>query len=303
MELKPLKSFITVATLKNFSAAARELHTVQPAISRHIAALEEELGTQLFIRNTREVHITSAGLQLLKDAKFLIKQAEETKHRARQAAKGEMGSLKIGYLPSACLTFLPDLVRRFKAKYPNVEISLFEMTANAQLIAFDRDEIDIGISRPLPIEKKDIFRSELLYIDRLSMIVPSNHPYTKLDSVDLDKVSLESLILFERDSAVGLFDSIIKLCQKHHLTPRISAQPRHMQTLLTLVASGLGIAIAPGCVKKLLTKGCEFVPIAGDDTEIPTQSHYKQLDLSATAKAFLEISLESSAEIQDHMNQ
>ncbi|MDO6805051.1 LysR family transcriptional regulator, partial [Wenyingzhuangia sp. 1_MG-2023] len=123
-------SFIAVATLKSFSAAARELHTVQPAISRHIAALEKELGTLLFILNTRDVHITAAGRQLFTDATRILQQAEEAVLRTQKAANGELGSLKVGYLPSACLTFIPDLVQRFHSQYPDVEISLFEMTAS-----------------------------------------------------------------------------------------------------------------------------------------------------------------------------
>ena len=298
MELKPLKSFIAVARLKSFSAAARELHTVQPAVSRHIAALEDELGTALFIRNTREVHITAAGLQLFNDASALLKQAEDTVIRTRKAANGELGSLKIGYLPSACLTFIPDLVQRFHRQYPQVEISLFEMTASEQLAAFQNEKIDIGISRPLPTEQQTLLDSQLLYTDHLTLVVSSQHPLSGAAYIQLEHISQEEVILFHREEAVGLFDNIINLCQQHHFSPNIVAQPKHMQTLLTMVAAGLGIAIAPMCVSRLFTQGCRFIPIQGDSTEVLTQIHYRNNQLLPTAKAFIDIALESVPFIQ-----
>ncbi|MDP2547551.1 LysR family transcriptional regulator [Oceanobacter sp. 4_MG-2023] len=299
MELKPLKSFIAVATLKSFSAAARELHTVQPAISRHIAALEKELGTLLFIRNTRDVHITAAGRQLFTDAARILQQAEEAVLRTQKAANGELGSLKVGYLPSACLTFIPDLVQRFHSQYPDVEISLFEMTASEQLLAFETNHIDIGISRPLPPELQTTFTSQLLYTDQLTLVLPSQHALAQRQSIRLDDLRQEHIILFQREEAVGLFDSIINLCQRHHFSPHISAQPKHMQTVLTMVAAGLGVAIAPLCVSKLFTQGCRFMPIEDDHTQVLTQMHYRSSRLAPTAQAFVNIASESVPWIQN----
>ncbi|MBR7890255.1 LysR family transcriptional regulator [Marinomonas sp. A79] len=301
MELKPLKSFVTVATLKSFSAAARELNTVQPAISRHIASLEDELGARLFIRNTRDVSITSAGLQLLQDANALLKQVENTKRRAQKAAQGELGSLRIGYLPSACLTFIPELVKQFHRRYPNVDISLFEMTASAQIAAFDRDEIDVGISRPLPKERQMQFRSQFLYTDYLSIVVPTDHALADREWVTFEDIKQESIILFQREEAVGLFDSIINLCQKNQFSPKISAQPKHMQTMLTMVAAGLGVAIAPTCIAKLYTQGCRFIGIQNDDSKVLTQIHFDGVKLTPTALAFTEIAMAAAQQIQRDM--
>ncbi|HHX8677318.1 TPA: LysR family transcriptional regulator [Vibrio alginolyticus] len=301
MELKPLKSFVAVATLKSFSAAARELNTVQPAISRHIASLEEELGARLFIRNTRDVSITAAGLQLLQDADKLLKQVENTKRRAQKAAQGELGSLRIGYLPSACLTFIPDLVQRFHTHYPEVDISLFEMTASAQITAFDRDEIDVGISRPLPKERQAQFKSQCLYTDYFSVVVPADHDLANRKRVTFDDIKHENIILFQREEALGLFDSIINLCQKNQFSPQISAQPKHMQTILTMVAAGLGVAIAPTCIAKLYTKGCRFIRIQNDETKVLTQIHFDTVKQTPTALAFTDIAMAAAEQIQQDM--
>nr|WP_320135277.1 LysR substrate-binding domain-containing protein [uncultured Amphritea sp.] len=301
MDVKPLKSFVAVASLKSFSAAARELHTVQPAISRHIAALEEELGTRLFIRNTRDVQITAAGLQLLSDAKSLLKQFEDAKSRTKRAAKGELGQLRVGYLPSACLTLIPYLVKQLHSRFPHVDISLYEMTVSEQLTAFKHDEIDIGISRPLPVDSGDGLASHLLYQDHLCVVVPEDHELARCQRVTLSDLQTEKLILFHREEAIGLFDTIIHLCQDNGFSPNLSAQPKHMQTLLTMVAAGLGIAIAPYCVAKLYTQGCCLIRIEKDQTEILTQIHYREKGLTPTAEAFVGLAKQSSGIIQEQM--
>jgi DNA-binding transcriptional LysR family regulator len=301
VDVKPLKSFVTVATLKSFSAAARELHTVQPAISRHIAALEDELGTRLFIRNTRDVQITAAGLQLLSDAKILLKQFEDAKRRTKRAAKGELGQLRVGYLPSACLTLIPYLVKQFHSRFPHVEISLHEMTVSEQLTAFKHDEIDIGVSRPLPVDGGIGLVSHLLYQDHLCIVVPEDDEMAGRHRVKLSDLQAEKLILFHREEAIGLFDTIIHLCQDNGFSPNLSAQPKHMQTLLTMVAAGLGIAIAPYCVAKLYTQGCSLLRIENDQTAILTQIHYRDKGLTPTAEAFVELAKQSTDIIQEQM--
>jgi DNA-binding transcriptional LysR family regulator len=303
VDVKPLKSFVAVASLKSFSAAARELHTVQPAISRHIAALEGELGTRLFIRNTRDVKRTAAGLQLFSDATIFLKQFEDAKSRAKRAAKGELGQLRVGYLPSACLTLIPYLVKQFYSRFPHVDISLYEMTVSEQLTAFKHDEIDIGISRPLPVDGGDGLASHLLYQDYLCVVVPEDHAMAGSHRVKLSDLQAENIILFHREEAIGLFDTIIHLCQDNGFSPNLSAQPKHMQTLLTMVAAGLGIAITPYCVAKLYTKGCSFIRIEKDQTEILTQIHYREKGLTPTAEAFVELAKQSADIIQEQMKE
>lgn len=118
MDIKTLRSFISVAENKSFSAAARELHTVQPAVSRHIAQLEDTLGVSLFKRNSREVAITSAGKQLLRDGQLILAQIATAKTNAKRAEKGEVGSLKVAHMPSACLPFMAGLVNQYINRYP-----------------------------------------------------------------------------------------------------------------------------------------------------------------------------------------
>ncbi|GGB59175.1 LysR family transcriptional regulator [Shewanella inventionis] len=301
MDIKILKSFISVAAHQSFSAAARELNTVQPAISRHIAMLEDELGVALFIRNSREVAITSAGEQLLHDAKQIIVLADKAKDQVKRAQQGQVGELNIAYLSSACLSFMADLIRSYSQLYPDVHVSLFEMTASEQIAAFNQNRIDVGFSRPLPAGIQDEFISTDIYIDKLVAVVGAHHPLAQYSQISLSQLQQQKMILFHRDEAVGLFDDTIMMCKQAGFSANIVSQPRHMQTLLTEVAAGLGVAIAPYCISKLYSQGCHFLPINDAHKSIPTQLHVKRVNYSAAVDGFVALVIANQPSIAKSM--
>ncbi|WP_282110714.1 LysR family transcriptional regulator [Shewanella algicola] len=301
MDIKLLNSFISVATHQSFSGAARELNTVQPAISRHIAMLEDELGVLLFIRNSREVMITTAGEQLLHDAKQIIALAEKAKSQVKRAEQGQVGELNIAYLSSACLSFMADLIRSYSQLYSDVHVSLFEMTATEQIEAFKQNSIDVGFSRPLPAGIQDEFSSKDIYIDKLVAVVGAHHPLARYTQIALSQLQQQKLIVFHRDEAVGLFDDTIMLCKQAGFSANIVSQPRHMQTLLTEVAAGLGVAIAPYCISKLYSQGCHFLTLTDAHKSIATQLHVKSTNHSATVDAFVALVIANQPSIAKSM--
>lgn len=292
---------MAVAKHHSFSEAARELYTVQPAISRHISSLETELGVGLFNRTSREVTITPAGEQLLKDATTILALAEKAKTQVKRAHDGQIGTLNIAHLSSACLTFMAKLVRRYKMKFPHVHVSLFEMTVTEQIEAFNSDRIDIAFSRPLPSTIAANFISHSIYIDQLVAIVNQSHTLASQKTIDLTQLKNDKFIIFNRDEALGLFDETITLCKQAGFSPNIISQPKHMQTLVTEVAAGLGVAIAPYCVRKLYSEGCHFMALNNVSTQIPVHIQCKKNNDSATAAAFVSIALETKNEIQQSM--
>ncbi|MBZ0334409.1 LysR family transcriptional regulator [Marinobacter sp. AL4B] len=287
MELKTLKTFVAVAELRNFSAAARQLHTVQPAVSRQIADLEEELGTPLMWRSTREVKITAAGEVLLEDARRMLALEVEARERVTRAASGQSGQLRIGYMSSATARFMPTLLKQFSRRYPDVHIELFEMTAQQQLEAFARREIDLGFSRPLPKPDPLGLTSLLIYQDRLMAILPQEHAFAKRKRLALNELAKEDFVLFERGQASGLFDRIINACGEAGFSPRLIRQPAQMQTLLSQVASGIGVAIAPACIRFLQSDGCVFITPSPTQPPIALELHYMQHPLRPTVEAFI----------------
>ena len=301
MDIKTLKSFMAVAKHQSFSEAARELYTVQPAISRHISSLETELGVVLFNRTSREVTITPAGEQLLKDAATILTLTEQAKTQVKRAHDGQVGTLNIAHLSSACLTFMATLVRSYKAQFPHVHVSLFEMTVTEQIEAFNNDRIDIAFSRPLPSAIANDFVSHSIYIDKLVAIVNQSHALANQTTIDLAQLKADKFIIFNRDEAVGLFDETIMLCKQAGFSPNIISQPKHMQTLVTEVAAGLGVAIAPYCVRKLYSEGCHFMMLKNVSTHIPVYIQYKQTNHRATVAAFVDVALSATDDIQQSM--
>ncbi|MEP0074220.1 MAG: LysR family transcriptional regulator, partial [Marinomonas sp.] len=227
MDVKTLKSFITVAKHNSFSEAAKELHTVQPAFSRHISALEAELSVTLFNRNSRDVAITEAGEQLLKDATTILALTEQAKSQVKLAHSGQIGSLNIGYLASACLTFMATLVQSYKQQFPEVHITLFEMTATELIEAFKRQQIDVAFSRPLPSSIANEYQHHDIYIDKLVAIVNQNHTLSQQKNLPITEFKNEQFIIFHRDEAHGLFDETIMICKQAGFSPNITSQPRN----------------------------------------------------------------------------
>ncbi len=292
---------MAVASLKSFSAAARELNTVQPAISRHISDLEDELGVRLFWRNTREVKFTAAGQSLLREAQEILSRERQAKEHVQRAARGEIGRLRIGYLGSACFSFMPELVRGYSTHYPDVQISLQEMTVRQQVEAFSAGQLDVGFSRPMSQTERIGFSAEEIYVDTLIAVLPETHVHANAKSLRLRELGTEPFVLFTRNEAVGLFDQIVSACQREKFAPRIYSQPGNMQTVLTEVAAGLGVSVVPGCVRRLYTKGCVFVPIDKQKPSIPTVLHYRSAPPLPIVENFVALAMKAKQAIQRHM--
>ena len=203
MELRHLRYFTAVVQWKGYREASRRLHVAQPAISQTVADLEEELGLKLFSRERRVARVTPEGEVFYAEAMRTLAQAELAISTAKRAAKGEIGRLSIGFLGSATYTFLPELVRTFKAQYPGVKLMLQELAPLEQEVAFDKGLIDIGFTRTLTSEQGKTFSSRCLYRDPMMAVLPrSRQVKTKRVRIsDLAKRKLRSQTVSGRCSA------------------------------------------------------------------------------------------------------
>src|ERR1700739_771332 len=172
MELRHLRYFTAVVQWKGYREASRRLHVAQPAISQTVADLEDELGLKLLSRANRVVRLTPEGEIFYTEALRALAQVELAVDTAKRAAKGEVGKLSIGFIGSATYSFLPELVRTFKAQYPGVKLTLQELTPSQQEAAFQKGEIDIGFTRTLTAEQSRTFSSRVLYCDPMMAVPP-----------------------------------------------------------------------------------------------------------------------------------
>ena len=303
MEIKVLKTFVAVATYCSFSGAARALHTVQPAVSRQISDLENELGVKLFWRNTREVKLTSAGEALLIESNRMIALQKSATEKVRRVAKGESGQLRIGYISSACSNFLPDLVRQYSISHPNVQVTLLDLTVHGQHQAFENNDIDIALTRPISDAAQPMgLKTELIYNDELVLVLPQDHHLAKVPSIALNVLRDSPFIIFKREEAVGLYEQTLNAFEAAGVTPTISSQPRSMQTLLVEVGAGLGIGVAPYCIKRLVSNSCAFVKINEISAPIPFVAQFKHSPMNPTVSSFVTLLAERKTDIQRLMS-
>jgi DNA-binding transcriptional LysR family regulator len=288
MELRHLRYFTAVVQWKGYREASRRLHVAQPAISQTVADLEEELGLKLFSRERRVARVTPEGEVFYAEAMRTLAQAELAISTAKRAAKGEIGKLSIGFLGSATYAFLPELVRTFKAQYPGVKLTLQELAPLQQEAAFDKGLIDIGFTRALTAEQSKIFASRCLYRDPMMAVLPRSRQ-VKTKRVRIADLVNESFVLFDREAAPGLFDTVTGMCNDAGFSPRVENEPNMMQTVLSLVEAEEGISIVPACVRNLRSDGVRFYRLHPDNVRVALVAAWKKESPSVVLSAFLDL--------------
>jgi DNA-binding transcriptional LysR family regulator len=250
LELRRLRYFVAVAEELHFGRAARRLNISQPPLSVQIRTLERELGTPLFLRSQRRVSLTEPGRVLLEEARRLSGQAEAAVVHTRRAARGEFGHLSIGFVSTVDYSILPPLVRGFRVKHPEVALTLRELTGDRQQTLLLAGELDLGLSIA-PAQTKDLVTRTVLR-EPLIAALPATHRLARtrgrIRTRDLEE---DGFILFPRALAPGLYDRVIAVCQRAGFAPRLAQEAIQMQTILGLVAAGLGVALVPVCMAKL----------------------------------------------------
>jgi DNA-binding transcriptional LysR family regulator len=259
MELRQLKYFVAVAEERNFGRAAKRLHMSQPPLSTQIKGLEEELGVKLFDRSTRRVELTDSGLTLLVRAREILDAVEEAGAEARGAELGERGQLEIGFVSSATLSLLPPALRLFRERYGGVELDLRELSSVEQLEALYEGEIRVGLVR-LPLQAPGI-QLEPILAEPLVVALPVGHPLESQEKITLEEVAELPLIFFQRRLEPGSHEQIIELLGRVGALPKVAQYAVHLQTVIGLVASDIGIAILAESVRRLHREGIVYRPL------------------------------------------
>ena len=225
------------------------------------------------------------------------RQAELAIETARRAARGEIGRLSIGFLGSATSAFLPELVRKFKATYPGVKLTLQELTPVQQDAAFEKGEIDIGFTRTLTAEQSTTFSSRVLYRDPMMAVLPRSRA-VKSKRVRIADLANESFVLFHREGYPGVFDTTTAMCQKAGFYPRVENQPNMLQTVLSLVEAEQGVSIVPACTRNLRSNGVRLYRLQPDDVRVELVAAWKTANPSVVLRAFLELIDTNAAQIR-----
>jgi DNA-binding transcriptional LysR family regulator len=272
VEIRQLRYFVAVANECNVSGAARVLNVSQPPVTRQIHQLEQEIGQKLFVRSSRGVELTAAGTALLAEARKILIQTRVATERANAAALGKIGRLNIGYFGSIIYSFLPSLVRRFRALTPGAEISLHPVAKIAQVEALRDGQIHVGFSRYYPYEADIVV--ECVGRERLFFAVPEGTSSARRKAVSLEELRDERILLFPKEGRPNFADEIITLFNRIKHTPHVDHIADDMSAALALTAAGLGSTFVPESVTTFSWPGIIFLPVVDDDVSLPVECIY-----------------------------
>lgn len=259
MELRQLKYFKTLAHELHFNRAAEKLFIVQPALTKQIKDLEEELGVMLFERTKRSVKLTPAGEFFKNRVEHIIRKLEEAKNQVRWVEDGSKGELRIGYVGSCIHTFLPDLLSSLHEKYPNIQTYLNEMTSSAQLLAIQKGELDIAFLRNPPSTQG--FQQKLVFSETFSLVLPKNHSISEENFRGIQQLSEENFILPTRTDGEIYYQVQTSICEKAGFSPKIAHETVHGHTVLKLVDHHLGITFLPTSFKVVTNANVKFIEL------------------------------------------
>jgi DNA-binding transcriptional LysR family regulator len=281
-----LRYFIAVAEHLHFGRAAEVLHISQPPLSRAIRGLEERLGVDLFLRTRRRVELTPEGARLLEEAKRMTGQLERVVLELRGIRSGERGRLRIGFVSLADYGVLPALLKAAKAARPGVAFALREMLSPEQAVALAAGELDFGFLLP-PVSESGALEHIVVQRERFLAALPSSHRLARQrGALSVRALVDDPFVMVPRVIAPGLYDIVAGLVAKAGFSLNVAQEAIQMQTVVSLVSSGLGVALVPESVANLGRQGVVYRPLADKHPRLDLWLAWRRGSIGATVRDF-----------------
>jgi DNA-binding transcriptional LysR family regulator len=303
-----LRYFVTVAEEKHFGRAAARLSMTQPPLSQAIRALEDTLGVELFARTKRSVELTSVGADLLPEVRRLLAGAEGLRPLAQSLARGEAGVLSLAFVSTADYGLLPPLLREFGARHPRVRLELLEATSDVQIDELVAGRVDAGlVIGPLPSR----YASQLSWLPLACeplVIAMSTEMAARIEGdaegdaasgagvaewrdepLSLAQAGDAPLVVFPRRLAPGFYDIIMDCYGAAGLTPHIGQEAIQMQTIVSLVSAGMGVALVPQSLRNLRRTGVVYRPLREAVPAVVTGLVWRTAEVSPVLAGFIDI--------------
>jgi DNA-binding transcriptional LysR family regulator len=261
IELSHLRYFLVLAEELHFGRAAGRLHIAQPPLTRHIHLLEDRLGCVLFERTTRRTRLSAAGMALVPRARAIVAEAERTFAAVERVARGEAGELTVATAPSLMLGALPGVIRGYRKRYPGVRFRLLEMASSAILDAVRAGTADLGFVRGL--DKDPEMETLLQWAEPMVAVVGRDHRLAKAGGAELRDLRAEPFVFFARQLGPYFYDEVMGYCRKAGFVPEVREEARQWSSVVSLVAAGLGVSVAPAPVAGLMPRAVRYLPLAG----------------------------------------
>jgi DNA-binding transcriptional LysR family regulator len=287
LELRHLRYFVAVAEELNFSRAAERLHMAQPPLSVAIRQLEQELGAELLTRTTRDVRLTDAGRAFLEGARGTLAELDRSIVDARRASSGELGRLRVAFSWGARFVTLPALGRAFRTRHPDVELLTEEMWNARMPTALRSRLVDVAVS--LCPEVSTELSYETIRSERVVALLTETHALAREQEIALDALADEPFVLFPREFAPRLYDSLVGFCRRAGFEPRIRSESFHTGWELGVLADVPVVALVPESVTRDLPDALVSVDIAEPTVRLDTAILWRGDESSAVGAAFRDV--------------
>jgi DNA-binding transcriptional LysR family regulator len=260
MDLRHLRHFVAVADELHFGRAAVRLGMSQPPLSQSIQRLEASLGVELFKRARAGVRLTPAGVAFLPHARSTLQQAELAERVARQAAQGEHALLRVGFVPWSLTRALPRAIRRFRLRWPGVQVHLYERVSRQQVTSLRAGELDLAVIR-LKMTDTTGLETRLVEISRLVVAVPSAWPLAKRVGLRVADLADQPFVIFPPSLSPASHDTIEAACRAANFRPNVIQETAQPSTMLSMVANELGVALIQNTAAAMTPEGVTLVPL------------------------------------------
>lgn len=288
MELRHLRYFIAAAEQENVSRAAVKLHVSQPGISRQIHDLEDEIGFKLFERSAKSLKLTKAGKVFLAEARAVLQRVDEAVKVARVAANKIGGELHVGYAPSLTVRILPQALRVFQEKYPEVRIALHDMSSEEMLTGVREGKLHIALTvQPRAKLLRDL-EFKLLAQYTMSIAVAPKHRLAKLKSVTLAQLAEEPLIGYTREDYPDYHAHLGTLFAPVGRVPEVVEEHDGIASIIAAVESGRGFALVPDSFACMAGPRLKIVPLNPRGDLIPVGAIWKKKAATPLIEKFVE---------------
>ncbi|MBN9670530.1 LysR family transcriptional regulator [Labrenzia aggregata] len=273
MNFKQLTYFIAVAEELHFGRAAERLGMAQPPLSRQIKQLEEELEAPLFNRGRSAITLTQAGERLLERGKSILAQLADTRLEVRRLGQGAEGRLRIGFVGSATFGILPNIIKSYRATFPEVNLNLIPMN-NAQLHrALVSREIDVAFARPA-LQDPEFLTKELME-EKLILALPDSIDTGGRTIAKLERLETHHLILYPEYPRPSYADFVLNACRDAGFEVPLRVWCMDLQTALSLVSVGEGVCIVPASVATAPRKNMKFLNIEPEIARTTLSVNYR----------------------------
>ena len=284
LELRHLRYFVAVAEELHFGRAAQRLHLAQPPLSQQIRKLEDIVGHRLLSRTSRAVRLTSAGEIFLARARRTLQSVQEDLEETRSVGRGEAGYLRVGFIASGMLTSVPRLLEQYRRRYPNVNLQLREYFTSGVMQAMGKGELDAGFLRDGGPAEGFIVKS--IFSEPFIAVLPASHRLARRKSISARDLRDEPFVRFPQAAGARHYEKWLMVCEAKGFRPHVVQEAPQWLTILRLVGVGMGVTIAPSCVRQIASSDVVCCTIRDAEVRSEIELAYRADEDRAIVKSF-----------------